>query len=161
MIMGLNLNESVRQELADNVLGIRVDKAAISCAGATTKSIFNVVGGNCVIFGLVAESTGAVTAGANNAKFTLNPTAAGTTTDLCATADIASEELGGLMYITGSFASAMVALAAGAGAAVMMTTPILVVPGVLGFATDADKDNTNKFSVWYAPADDGAYIEAA
>ena len=159
--MAINLNESDRTAVADNRVGIRVDKAAVSCAGASTKSIFNVKGGNCVIFALVAESTGAVTAGANNAKFTSNPDAAGTTTDLCATADIASEEVGGLMYITGSFAANMVALAAGAGAAVMMTTPVLVVPGVIGFATDADKDNTNKFSVWYAPAEDGAYIEAA
>ena len=159
--MAKNYNESTIQALVSGKLGIRVDKAAISCAGISTKSLFNVIGGNCVIFGLVAESTGAVTAGANNAKFTSNPTAAGTTTDLCATADIASEELGGLMYITGSLAGAMVALAAGAGAAVMMTTPVLVVPGVIGFSTDADKDNTNKFSVWYAPAEDGAYIEAA
>lgn len=159
--MPLNYNESVRQELADNRMGIRVDKAALYCGVISTKPVFNVVKGNCIIFALVAESTGAVTAGQNRAKFTLNPTAAGTTTDLCAIVDIASEEVGGLMYITGSFADAMVGLATGAGAAVMMANPILVVPGVLGFDTDADKDNTNKFSVWYAPAEDGAYMEAA
>ena len=156
-----NFNQSTREELAAMRLGIRVDKAATDVSGISTKSLFNVKVGNCVITGLIGESTTGHAAGANNAKYTSNPTAAGTTTDLCATADIASEELGGLMYITGSFAGAMVALATGAGAAVMMTNPILVVPGVIGFSTDADKDNTNKFSVWYAPADDGAYIEAA
>lgn len=156
-----NFNQSTREELAAMRLGIRVDKAAVSVAGVSTKSLFNVLVGNCVITGLVGESTTGQAAGANNAKYTSNPTAAGTTTDLCATADIASEEIGGLLHITGSLAGAMVATAAGAGGGIMMTTPVIVPVGVIGFATDADTAGSFKFSIWYVPAEEGAYIEAA
>lgn len=155
-----NYSASTRQKIADMRLGLRVDKAAVSVAGATTKNLFTVSVGNCIIFGLIGESTTGQAAGANNAKYISTPTS-GTAVDLCATADIASEEIGGLLHITGAVAGNLVATAAGAGGGIMMTTPLVVAPGVIGFNTDADTAGSFKFSVWYAPAEDGAYITAA
>jgi hypothetical protein len=156
-----NLSQNTIEELTAMRLGIRVDKAAISVAGATTKDLFTVNGGRCIITGLIAESTTGQAAGANNAKYIANPTAVGTNVDLCATADIASTEIGGLLHITGVFANAMVATAAGAGGGIMMTTPVVVAVGGIGFNTDADTAGSFKFSIWYVPAEDGAYIAAA
>jgi hypothetical protein len=153
-------NLSTRQKIADMRLGLRVDKAAVSVAAISTKDLFNVEVGNCIIFGLVGESTTGQAAGANNAKYISTPDT-GTAVDLCATADIASTEIGGLLHIDGAFASAMIATAAGAGGGIMVTTPFVVAPGVIGFDTDANTAGSFKFSIWYAPAEDGAYIAAA
>jgi len=157
-----NYNPSTRAKIADMRLGLRVDKAAVSVGGISTKSLFTVSGGHCIIFGLVGESTTGQAAGANNAKYVSTPSGGGTATDLCTTADIASTEIGGLLHITGSFAAALVATAAGAGGGIMMTNPVVVAPGVIGFNTDADTAGSFKFSVWYSRADDdGGYITAA
>ena len=158
--MPQNYNDSTRQMIADMKIGMRVDKAAVSVLAATTKSLFNVEAGNCIILGLVGESTTGQAAGANNAKYISTPDVGGAV-DLCATADIASTEIGGLLHIDGVFANAMIATAAGAGGGIMMTTPVLVAPGIIGFNTDGNTAGSFKFSVWYVPAEDGAYIEAA
>lgn len=79
----------------------------------------------------------------------------------CATADIASTEVGGLLHITGAVAGNLVATAAGAGGGIMMTTPLCVAPGVIGFDTDANTAGSFKFYAWYVPAEDGAFIVAA
>ena len=158
--MTRNYTDSTRQMVADMKMGMRVDKGAISVLAATTKPLFNVEVGNCVILGLIGESTTGQDAGANNAKYISTPDV-GTAVDLCATADIASTEIGGLLHITGAFAGAMIATAAGAAGGIMMTTPAVVAPGVIGFNTDGNTAGSFKFSIWYIPAEDGAYIEAA
>jgi hypothetical protein len=153
-----NYNQSTRNAVTDITRGIRVDKAAVSVAAATTKSLFTVAGGNCIIIGLIGESTTGQAAGANASKYISTPTV-GTAVDLCATVDIVSHELGGLITITGTLATA--AVKGNAGAGVMMTNPIIVAPGVIGFNTGGNTAGSYKFSVWYIPAEDGAYIEAA
>jgi hypothetical protein len=153
-----NYNQSTIKAVGDITKGVRVDKAAVSVAGATTKSLFTVAGGNCIILGLIGESTTGQAAGANNAKYISTPTV-GTAQDLCAVVDIASQEAGGLFTITGVFATAAVKGLAGAG--VMMTNPVVVAPGVIGFNTAGDTAGSYKFSVWYIPAEDGAHITAA
>jgi hypothetical protein len=153
-----NYSASTRTAVSAITQGMRVDKAAISVAAASTKSLFNVVGGNCIILGLIGESTTGQAAGANNAKYISTPTV-GTAQDLCAVVDITGHEAGGLFTITGVFATAAVKGMAGAG--VVQTNPVVVAPGVIGFNTAGNTVGSYKFSVWYIPAEDGAYIEAA
>ena len=64
-----NYNLSTRQRVADLVTGLRVDKAAISIAAASTKSLFTVAGGNVLVLGLVGEVTVVIQTQANNTKF--------------------------------------------------------------------------------------------
>jgi hypothetical protein len=151
-------NLSTRGRVADIVAGLRVDKAAVSVAGASTKSLFTVAGGNCIIVGLVGESTTGQAAGANAAKYISTPTV-GTAVDMCATGDIVSAEIGALYTITGVLATAAVISNGGCGA--MMWAPICVAPGVIGFNTAGNTAGSWKFSIWYVPAEDGAYIAAA
>ena len=149
---------STREMVSAINKGIRVDKAAIAIAGASTKSLFTVVGGNCIILGLIGEVTTIVQAQADATKYISTPTV-GTAVDLCAAVDITGHEVGGLLTIVGVFATA--AVKGNAGAGVMMTTPVLVAPGVIGINTAASNTGAYKFSIWYLPAEDGAYIEAA
>jgi hypothetical protein len=152
-------NLSLRRAVANIAQGIRVDKAAISVAGATTKAAFNVVGGNCIILGLIAESTTGQAAGANAVTWISTPTV-GTAVNLSAgVTSIASHELGGFVSLTGTFADNT--LLSNAGAMQGMLRPVTVAPGVIGFATAGDTAGSYRFSIWYVPAEDGAYIEAA
>lgn len=152
-----NYNLSTRNAVADITQGIRVEKAALSVAAASTKSVFNVEGGNCVILGLVAESTTGQAAGANAVKWISTPDV-GTAVDLSAgVGDINAHEAGGFVSLTGAFAGNTPVTTAGA---CQMCEPFLVAPGVIGFATAGNTAGSYKFYVWYIPAEDGAYIEA-
>ena len=95
---------------------------------------------------------------ANNTKYISTPTV-GSATDMCAVVDITAQEAGGLLNITGVLATA--ALKGTAGAAAHMANGIVVAPGVIGLNTAADNTGAMKFSIWYVPLEDGAYIEAA
>lgn len=149
---------STRDMIGAMSLGLRVDKGAMAIAAISTKSVFTVAGGNCIIVGLIAEVTTIVQAQANNTKWISTPTT-GSAVDLCAVVDITGHEAGGLLTITGTLSDAAVKGSAGAG--VMMTNPIIVAPGVIGLDTAANNTGAYKFSIWYIPAEDGAYIEAA
>lgn len=153
-----NYNLSTRARVADIATGLRVDKATVSVLAASTKSLFTVTGGNCIILALIGESTTGQAAGANAAKYISTPTV-GTAVDMCAAGDIVSAEIGALFTITGVLATAAVISNAGCGA--MMWAPIIVAPGTIGFNTAGNTAGSWKFSIWYVPAEDGAYIEAA
>jgi hypothetical protein len=154
-----NYNQSTRKAVSAINLGLRVDKAAISLAVISTKDLFTVAGGSCVILGLVGESTTGQAAGANNANFVSTPTVGTAVAMSGAVCDIASAEIGGHISLVGVLATN--AAMTNAGAAAMMTTPILVPEGVIGIATDANTAGSWKFSIWYLPAEEGAYIVAA
>jgi hypothetical protein len=155
----MNYNQSTRRAVADITQGIRVDKAAISVAAASTKAVFNVVGGNCIILGLIGESTTGQAAGANAVTWVSTPTV-GTAVNLSGgVTSIASHEAGGLISLTGTFADNT--LLSNAGAMQGMLRPVVVAPGVIGFATAGNTAGSYKFSVWYIPAEPGGYIEAA
>jgi hypothetical protein len=153
-----NYNLSTRERIADIRQGLRVDKAATAITGISTKSVFTVSGGNCIILGLIAEVTTVVQAQANNTKWISTPTT-GSAQDLCAVVDITGHEEGGFLTITGTLATA--AVKGNAGAGVMMTNPLIVGPGTIGLNTAASNTGAYKFTVWYIPAEDGAYITAA
>lgn len=151
-------NSSTRQSISDIRGGLRVDRSATAIAGISTKDLFDVVGGNCIIVGLIGEVTTLVQTQANNTKYISTPTV-GTAQDLCAVVDNTAHEVGGLLTITGVLAAD--AVKGNAGAGVMMTNPIIVAPGTIGLDTAADNTGAYKFSIWYIPAEDGAYISVA
>ncbi len=154
----MNFNDSTRSMLTSMGVGMRVDKAAIAIGGISTKSLFTVVGGNCLVVGLIGEVTTIIQTQANNTKYVSTPTT-GSATDMCAVVDISAQEVGGLLNITGVLADA--AIKGTAGAAAMMANGIVVAPGVIGLSTAADNTGSMKFSIWYLPLEDSAYIEAA
>lgn len=148
-------------EIAENEfvrVGLRVERAATSVLGATTKSIFTVAVGNVAVYGLLAESTTGQAAGANAATWVSTPTV-GTAINLSGgVGDIVSQEAGGFVSLTGTLADAT--LVTTAGAAQLCTTPLVIPPGVIGFATAGNTAGSYKFTIWYVPLEDGAYVQA-
>jgi len=153
-----NYNLSTRQRIADINGGLRVDKGATAITGISTKDLFTVSGGNCLVIGLIGEVTTIIQNQANNTKFISTPTT-GTAVDMCTVVDIANLEAGGFLSIPGAVGSA--AAVTNAGAANFATTGIVVAPGTIGINTAASNTGAFKFSIWYIPLEDGASIAAA
>lgn len=153
-------NAASRRAIAEAVLGIRVDRAAGDCCGAANVPIFNIVGGRVMIRQLLGENTVAIAAGANNFKLQSNPTATGTTTDLCANLDIDADPIGTLYSVSGAPATALVRGENG-NVQGMSVTGVVVPAGTIECASAGNVAGETKWSLWYVPLDDGAYVTAA
>lgn len=153
-----NFNQSTRAMLSSVQFGMRVDRATAALPQTTAGALFTVAGGTVAILGIVGEVTTIIQNQANNTKLTANPTT-GTSVDICAVLDTANKEAGCLFGITGTFATAMVG--ANAGATVMCATPVVVNIGTIDLDCAASNTGSVKWSIWYVPLEDGAYIEAA
>lgn len=151
-------NQSARQVIADQRLGMRVDRPAATLPQTVAAAIFNVIGGKVAITGIIGEVTVIMGATANNTKLTGNPTV-GTGVDLCAVLATENDEVGCLYGITGAIADALVG--EDAGAAPMQANPLAVGEGTIDLDCAANNTGEAKWSIFYVPIDDGAYIEAA
>jgi hypothetical protein len=145
------------------ILGTKVDKATGTVAnGATT--LFTIAGGRVLITSLVGRVTTAIGSTTSNAKLVYNPTATGTSFDMCTAVDIASDAVEQTYYITGSVASTGALLV---GGAVGQANPVfedgyLVQAGTIEQNLSADPvGGAITWSVTYIPYDDGATLVAA
>ena len=144
-------------------LGILVNKATGVVANGTT-SLFTIAGGRVLITSLVGRVTTAIGSTTSNAKLVYNPTAAGTSFDMCTAVDIASDAVEQTYYITGSVASGGALLV---GGAVGQANPIfedgyLVQAGAIEQNLSADPvGGAITWSVTYVPYDAGASLAAA
>jgi hypothetical protein len=153
---------STISRIADINLGIRVDKAALAIAGITTKPLFTVTGGRILVRALVGEVTVAIQDQANAMKFVSTPTV-GAVADMCAAGATQNMAIGGLISLPGTTiaTAAHVTTTTAVGAVPACNTAgIIVAAGVIGVATAADNTGSMKFSLWYVPLDDGAYVTA-
>ena len=146
-------------EVNGSGLGITVRKAAADYFDGTTTSIFTVTG-KCYITALVIEvEAAALDATADNVKWTANPTT-GSSVDLCAVLDVASDERGTLYSITGTLTDALVGTTAGAVAG--QSGLILVNTGTIDLVSSGDSNNGNSATqsifLAYEPIDQGASI---
>jgi hypothetical protein len=139
-------------------LGTRVDRATAALPQTTAGALFTVAGGRVCITEIVGEVTTAIQNQANNTKLTANPTT-GTSVDICAVLDIANDEVGTLYGITGTFATAMVGV--NAGATVKQTNGVIVNTGTIDLDCAASNTGSVKWSIVYYPIDSGATITAA
>jgi hypothetical protein len=140
-------------------LGHRRSRATADVFTGSAVAIFTVVGGRVLVKQLLGEVTVAVGAGVTpDAKFQSNPTV-GTTTDLCATASIASDEVGTLYGITGVRTAAM--LESSSGGLPAQSNDVIVPAGNIEFICDENVTGSAKFDLWYVPLDNGARVFAA
>ena len=153
-----NYNQSTRQRLADIRLGMRVDRATATLPQTAAAAIFNILGGRVAITQIVGEVTTVIQTQINNAKLTGNPTT-GTSVDICAALDITADEVGTLYGISGLNTDALIGI--NAGALPGQTRPVVLGIGTLDLNCAASNTGSVKWSVFYVPIDDGAYIEAA
>lgn len=152
-------NQSSRQSIADINLGMRVDKPTATLPAGVAGALFNVIGGRVAILGgILGEVTTVIQTQANNTKLVANPTV-GTSVDLCTVLDISADEVGCLYGVTGNVGDALVG--ADAGYAPLPEQPLVVAEGTIDLNCAATSTGSVKWSIWYVPVDDGAYIEAA
>jgi len=139
------------------LLGKKVERATATLPQGTAAAIFNILGGRVAITKIVGEVT-TILGAVGNMKLTGNPTT-GTSVDLCAVVAAGTKEAGTLLGITGTFADAM--LAANAGALEAQIKDVILPVGTLDLDLSGSSTGSVKWTLFYIPIDDGAYVEAA
>ena len=152
-----NYNQSTRQRIADINLGLRVDRATATLPQTTAAAIFNILGGRVAMTAIIGEVT-TVLGAVGNMSLEVNPTT-GTTAALCAVLAAGALEAGTLLSIDGTKATAM--LGVNAGGSAMQSKPVALPIGTLDLRLSLSSTGSVKWSLFYVPIDDGAYVEAA
>lgn len=137
-------------------LGQRVDRATANILTGT--DLFTVAGGRVLVTQIVGEVTTIMETKTINFKLASDPTV-GTTNDMCANLDLTAAEQGTLLTISGTAADAL--RAGKSGSVVGQNSPIVVAVGAIEATVGATHTGSIKWSLWYVPLDDGAYVEAA
>ena len=137
-------------------LGERVDRATDNIT--TGEDLFTIVGGRVAVNLIIGEVTTIIETKAVTFKLVANPTT-GTSTDMCATLDLSADEVGTMYTISGAPATAM--QRGESGSVLTQATPVIVAIGAIEAAVGDTHTGSIKWSVFYTPIDDGAYIEAA
>lgn len=150
-------NQSTRGRIADINLGMRVDRATDNIT--TGEDLFNIEGGNVLVNLILGEVTTIIETKTVNFKLQADPDT-GTTTDLCGNLDLSADEVGTLYTITGD-AAADAMQRGESGSVPAQTTAVVVAPGVIQAVVGATHTGSIKWSVWYIPLEDGAYITSA
>ena len=149
-----NYNWSTRQTLSDIVIGMRVDRATSTLPQTTTLAIFNVLGGRVAMTGILGEVTTQLgTPG--NLSVESNPTT-GTAAGLCAVVASATNEVGTLFSISGVTATAANMVLA--GGVPLLLCPVALPVGTVDLRCSGSSTGAMKWSIWYVPIDDGAYV---
>ena len=139
------------------LFGIKVERPTATLPQTAAAPIFNILGGRVAITGIVGEVTtllGAV----GNMNLESNPTT-GTTAALCAVVAAGAFEAGTLLSIDGTIATAM--LGVNAGGTAIQSKPVVLPVGTLDLRLSASSTGSVKWTLFYVPIDDGAYVTAA
>jgi len=138
--------------------GIKVERATATLPQTTNHALFTIAGGRVAVKQIIGEVTVVIQTQANNTKLTGTPTT-GTAVDICANLDISADEVGCLYGITGLQTDAMIGL--NAGALPGQVRDVILNAGTLNLACAASNTGSVKWTLFYVPIDDGAYVEAA
>ena len=155
-------NQSTRNRVADINQGIRVDRATANLPQTGEYDLFTVAGGRVLVLGILGEVTEVIETQLNNTNLEFSPAAATLAdNDLCAVLDVSADVVGTLYTITGTAANAMVDSGTTGFLIYTLASPLFLVPGSIELHCSASNTGQVKWSIWYVPLDDGAYIEAA
>jgi hypothetical protein len=145
------------------LLGVRVSKGPVDTANGTT-DLFTITGGRVVITSLLGKVTTAFGATPANAKIVYDPTAAGTSFDLCTAVAVASDAIGQTYTLAGDVETPGALLVAGevGQANAVLTKPLALDNGTIELNLSADPGvGASLWTVTYIPLDDGAAVAAA
>lgn len=143
---------------ADLRMGFRVDRAAAKITLASVP-LFTVIGGRIRLKALVGEVVVTIAATATLVHIDTAPTG-GTATALSTdSGDIQGYVLARKIQLPATVAATTLSV----GDAALLATPNWVIPvGTINLhGSAAPATGTVKWSMWYLPIDDGAYVEAA
>lgn len=142
----------------NTVFGIKVDRATAALPATAQTAIYTIAGGRILLVGLVGEVTTIMGATVTTLKVTANPTT-GLDVDLTSATAVTSREVGALFTLPLTLGGALTVNNAGAG---QLPAGAYVVPiGTIDLVTSATDTGSVKWSLLYAPLDDGATVVAA
>jgi hypothetical protein len=138
-------------------LGFPVERPTAALPQTTQHALFTITGGR-VLARLVGEVTTAIQNQANNTKLVHN-VGTGTDSDLCGVLSIANDEVGTLYTLVNPVvvATAMV----GAGQYCPEPGAVVLKPGTVDLNCAASNTGSVKWTCYYVPLDEGAYVTAA
>ena len=150
-------------QLRTILLGTPVSKATGTVANGTT-TLFTITGGRVLVTSLVGRVTTLIGATTATCKLTYNPTAAGTSFDMCTAVSIETDAVEQTYYIAGNVASPGALLVGGAvgQANPVFTAPYLLQAGTIEQILSADPvGGAITWTLTYVPYDNGASVAAA
>lgn len=155
----MNYGTSTQARLADINLGMRVDRAA---AALTSDQLFTITGGRIALLGFVGEVVADLDGTASTIQITSNPTVGNDTVFCIASGSMASKTAGTKVTLPAA-ASSGATISTNEGAAILSAQPVWVVSaGTIDIVVGTgDNPGTMKWSLFYVPIDDGAYVTAA
>ena len=157
-----NYNQSTRDTLGDMELGIRVDRATATLPQTGQYDLFTIAGGAVKVLGILGEVTTVIQTQANNTNLEFNPAAATLAdSDLCAVLDISADPVGCLYTIDGTAGNAMVDSGTTGFLIHTLAQPLYMSEGAIELHCAASNTGSVKWTIWYVPLEEGAYIEAA
>lgn len=130
-------------------LGYPAKRATATPPATTTTAYFAINGGDVLIRDLVGMVTTVIQTQACNTKWQVNPTATGSSVDICAVLDISADVVGSFYGITGTAADAML----NGQSIVGQVTPVRAPPGGLDLVTAATNTGSIKWALHWQPAD--------
>jgi len=138
-----------------------VDRATADLMSGVAIPVYTIGVGRILLFGFVGEVTTIIGAGTTpELKFQSNPTT-GTTTDLCAVLNIASDDVGTLYTMDGVIANALRRSEHGGVADPLWGNPMVLPIGQIEALGDENVAGSIKLSAWWLPLDDNATFVAA
>ncbi len=152
-------------QLRSILLGSKVTKATGVVANGVT-NLFTITGGRVVVTSLIGRVTVAIGATASNAKLTFNPTAAGTSVDLCTAVSVASDAVEQTYTLASTHSTAAPGALITAGdvgwGSGILAFPDILQAGVIEQNLSADPVGGEiSWSLTYFPYDNGASVAAA
>jgi hypothetical protein len=160
-----NYDDSTAAMIADHILGLRVDRAISVLpqhGGVDGVTYFNIVGGKILLTLLVGTITTVIEAAANEVVFSHNPDpSTGATAALNGALDITGWAEGDILTINGLLTDALLPAVKAGSSHAMSYGGVILVPGAI--TCDCSGHNTGgwKWSLWYFPLEEGAYVAAA
>ena len=152
----MDYNKSEREAAATMRLGKKVERDTANIT--TGMELFSVSGGECQINLIVGEVTALMETKIINLKLVLDADT-GADTDLCANLDLSADEIGSLYTLEGTVATAM--QTGQSGSCIGPEVAIIVSPGGIDATVGATHFGDIKWTLWYTPLEDGAYITAS
>ena len=139
------------------LLGRKVDRATANMT--TGLELFTIHGGNCLVTQMVGEVTTDLEAISIDYTIVADPTV-GTSTDIAALVAVDDDEAGTLYTVSGVAATALQIGSSGSVPGALQ--PFVVAPGAIEITvTGGPGTGSVKWTLFYIPLEDGAYVTAA
>ena len=152
----MDYNQSEREAAATLRLGKKVERATAN--PVTGDELFAVESGDCLITLLVGEVTSLLQTQSATYKLVLDVDT-GSDTDMSGTLNVNADEVGTLYTLHGTGSTGM--QVGSSGSCIGPHTPIVVSPGGIDITVSTAHSGEVKWTLWYIPLAEGAYITAS